>query len=134
VRVPIPVSTCVLLCSYKLGFGLAQKFRQKSQVALCLGSSDSPVCIGHCTVQCPLDRLGLAWICHCAALSGVHWTVIVRCLVCLIDIYSKCILGKFILGKSTISVISTCHVVWLAPAMYYDWHLPCTVIGTCHVL
>jgi hypothetical protein len=28
-----------------------------------------------------------------------------------IDIYSKCILGKFILGKSTISVISTCHVL-----------------------
>jgi hypothetical protein len=51
-----------------------------------------------------------------------------------IDIYSKCILGKFILGKSSISVISTCHVLWLAPAMYCDWHLPCIVIVTCHVL
>jgi hypothetical protein len=29
VRVPIPVPTGVLLCAYKLGFGLAQKFLEK---------------------------------------------------------------------------------------------------------
>jgi hypothetical protein len=82
VRVPIPVPICVLLCSYKLGFGLVQKFLQKYQVALSPGSSGSPVCTRHCTLQCSVHRLGLAGICHCAVLSGVHRTVIVRCPVC----------------------------------------------------
>ena len=38
----------------------------------------------------------------------------------MIDIYSKCILGKFILGKSTISVISTCHVHSATLAIYMN--------------
>jgi hypothetical protein len=49
VRVPIPVPTSVLLCAYKLGFGLVQKYLENFK-RLCLGSPDSPVCTGHCTV------------------------------------------------------------------------------------
>jgi hypothetical protein len=59
VRVPIPTPTGVLLCPYKLGFCLVQKFLEKSQNALCLGSLDSPVCTEHCTVQCLVHQLGM---------------------------------------------------------------------------
>jgi hypothetical protein len=34
VRVPIPVLTGVLLCAYKLGFGLVQNFLEKSKFPL----------------------------------------------------------------------------------------------------
>jgi hypothetical protein len=82
VRVPIPIPIGVLLCAYKLGFGLAQTFLEKFQNALYLGSLDSLVCTGHCTVQCPVHWLGLGWICYFAALSSVHRTVTVHCPVC----------------------------------------------------
>jgi hypothetical protein len=55
-RVPIPVPTGVLLCDYKLGFGLVKSLGRKIskfQNPLCLGSPDSPVCTGHCTVHRP---------------------------------------------------------------------------------
>jgi hypothetical protein len=43
VRVPIPVPTSVLLCAYKLGFGLVQNFLENFNLPLCLSSPDSPV-------------------------------------------------------------------------------------------
>ena len=60
---------------------------------LCLGSPDSPVCTGHCTVQCPVHRQPRAkFLFSCAlsggspdiycALSGVHRTATVDCPVC----------------------------------------------------
>jgi hypothetical protein len=58
-RVPIPVPTSVILCDYKLGFGLVKSYIEKFkifQTPLCLGSPDSSVCTGHCTVQCPVHR------------------------------------------------------------------------------
>jgi hypothetical protein len=75
VRVSIPVPTGVLLCAYKFGFGLAQKFLEKFQNFLSLGSSNSPV--WHRTLHCALSG-ALAWpqlalpLCK---LSGVHETV-----------------------------------------------------------
>jgi hypothetical protein len=36
-RVPIPIPTGVLLCAYKLGFGLVQNKIEKFQNPLCLG-------------------------------------------------------------------------------------------------
>jgi hypothetical protein len=62
-KVPIPVPTGVLLGAYKLGFGLVKKLDrkfEKFQKPLCLGSPDSPVCIGHRTVHCPVHRLARA--------------------------------------------------------------------------
>jgi hypothetical protein len=92
-RVPIPVPTSVILCDYKLGFGLVGNYIEKFKIfqsSLCLGSPDSPVCTGHCTVQCPVHRLPRAessFSCalsggspdsYCA-LSGVHRTGTVDC-------------------------------------------------------
>ena len=92
-RVPIPVPTSVILCDYKLGFGLVGSSIEKFkifQTPLCLGSPDSPVCTGHCTVQCPVHRQPRAqtpFFCalsggspdsYCA-LSGVHRTGTVDC-------------------------------------------------------
>jgi hypothetical protein len=59
-RVPIPVPIGVLLCDYKLGFGLVENEIEnfkKNQNSLYLGSSDSPVCTGHCTVHCPVHQM-----------------------------------------------------------------------------
>jgi hypothetical protein len=58
-RVPIPVPTSVILCDYKLGFGLVENWIEKFKkfrTSLCLGSPDSPVCTRHCTVHCPVHR------------------------------------------------------------------------------
>jgi hypothetical protein len=94
-RVPIPVPTSVILCDYKLGFGLVGSSIEKFkifQTPLCLGSPDSPVCTGHCTVQCPVHRQPRAqtpFFCalsggspdsYCA-MSGVHRTGTVDCSV-----------------------------------------------------
>jgi hypothetical protein len=92
-RVPIPVPTSVILCDHKLGFGLVGSYIEKFkifQTPLCLGSPDSPVCTGHCTVQCLVHRQPRAinpFSCalsggspdsYCA-LSGVHRTCTVDC-------------------------------------------------------
>jgi hypothetical protein len=69
VRVPILVPAGVLLCAYKLGFGLVQNFLEKFKI---------PSVWAHRTVQCaPTLRCamsgalaGRAWICHYAAMSG----------------------------------------------------------------
>jgi hypothetical protein len=95
-RVPIPVPTSVILCVFKLGFGLVGNWIEKfknPKFSLCVGSPDSPVCTGHCTVQCPVHRQPRAKIpFSCAlsggspdsycALSGVHRTGTVDCPVC----------------------------------------------------
>jgi hypothetical protein len=62
VSVPIPVPTGVLLCAYKLGFGLAQKLLENFQYSLSLGSLYSQVCSGHSTLHCPVLRLGLSFL------------------------------------------------------------------------
>jgi hypothetical protein len=44
------------------------KIPRKISIVLCLSSPDSPVCTGHCTVQCPVHRLGergSATVRHC---------------------------------------------------------------------
>jgi hypothetical protein len=82
-RVPIPVPTGVLLCAYKLGYGLVQNFLEKIQNSLCLGSTDYLVCTGHCTVQCPVHRLGARGSATVQPCSVVHRTVSVCCLVCI---------------------------------------------------
>jgi hypothetical protein len=63
VRVPIPVPTCVLLCAYKLGFGLVQNFLEKFKI---------PSFWAHRKVRCAPDSAlaGRAWICHFADLFG----------------------------------------------------------------
>jgi hypothetical protein len=102
-RVPIPVPTSVILCVYKLGFGLVgnliENFK-KFKFSLCLGSPDSPVCTGNCTVQCPVHRLPRAktpFSCalsggspdsYCA-LSGVHRTGTVDCPVRPYSVFKK---------------------------------------------
>jgi hypothetical protein len=81
-RVPIPVPTNVILCDYKLGFGLVGSKIEKFkifQTPLCLGSPDSLVCTGHCTVQCPVHRQPRAKNPFSCALSGVHRTGTVDC-------------------------------------------------------
>jgi hypothetical protein len=86
VRVPISVPTGVLLCAYKLGFGLVQNFLEKFKIHSVwayrtLHYAMSGALAGH------------AWICHYAALfggsldhdcalSGVHRTGNVHCPVC----------------------------------------------------
>jgi hypothetical protein len=67
VRVPIPIPRGVLLCAYKLGFGLAQKLLEKFQNSLILGSRDTALCIVPCS--------GLASGGSASVQSGVHWTV-----------------------------------------------------------
>jgi hypothetical protein len=72
-RVPIPIPTSVILCDYKLGFGLFGNYIEKFKIlqsSLYLGSPDSPVCTGHCTVQCPVHRLPRAGTPFSCALSG----------------------------------------------------------------
>jgi hypothetical protein len=63
VRVPIPISTGVLLCAYKLGFGLVDNFLEKSKI---------PSVWAHRALHYALSGppAGRAWICHCAALFG----------------------------------------------------------------
>jgi hypothetical protein len=81
-RVPIPVPTSVILCDYKLGFGLVGNSIEKFKIfqsSLCLGSPDSPVCTEHCTVQCPVHRLPRAGTPFFYALFGVHRTGTVDC-------------------------------------------------------
>jgi hypothetical protein len=94
-RVPIPVPTSVILCDYKLGFGLVGNKIEKFKIfqsSFCLGSPDSPVCTGHCTVHCLVHRQPRASnLFPCAlsggspdnycALSGVHRTGTVDCSV-----------------------------------------------------
>jgi hypothetical protein len=93
-RVAIP-PIGVLLCAYKLGFGLVKKLDrkfEKFQKPLCLGSPDSMVCTEHCTAHCPVHRPRARRFPFCCALSGgsldnycaifgVHWTCTVDCLV-----------------------------------------------------
>jgi hypothetical protein len=84
-RVPIPVPTGVLLCAYKLGFGLVKKLVRKFenfQKPLCRGSPDSPVCTGHYTVHCPVHRLARADLLFSVRCPMVHRTASVRCPVC----------------------------------------------------
>src|SRR5688572_23653856 len=84
-RVPIPVPTSVILCDYKLGFGLVRSYIEKFkifQTPLCLGSPDSPVCTGHCTVQCPVHRQPRAKSNFPVRCPVVHRTATVRCPVC----------------------------------------------------
>jgi hypothetical protein len=81
-RVPIPVPTSVILCDYKLGFGLVETWIEKFKnfrTSLCLGSQDSPVCTGHCTVHCPVHRSRACKNSLSCALSGVHRTGTVDC-------------------------------------------------------
>jgi hypothetical protein len=82
-RVPIPVPTGVLLCAYKLGFGLVQNLLEKIQNSLCLGSTDYLVCTEHCIVQCPVHRLGARGSATVQPCSVVHRTMIVCCPVCI---------------------------------------------------
>jgi hypothetical protein len=72
VRVPIPVPTSVLLCAYKLGFGLVQNLLENFN-SLCLGSLDSSVCTRHFTVQCLVHRLGT-----CRSPSVMPYQVCIR--------------------------------------------------------
>jgi hypothetical protein len=92
VRVPIPVPTGVLLCAYKLGFGLVQNSIENFKI---------PSVWAHRTVRyapdtalCNVGCTGWAHaVCSCAAmsggspdsycaLSGVHRTGTVDCPVC----------------------------------------------------
>jgi hypothetical protein len=78
-RVLIPVPTGVLLCDYKLGFGLVKsldrKF-EKIQKPLCLGSPDTSLCTVRCTGRARADPLSAM---RCPM---VHRTATVRCPVC----------------------------------------------------
>jgi hypothetical protein len=77
---------CVLI-SWDLTW--RKKFLEIFQNTLSLGSPDSMVCIRHCTVQRLVHRLGLGWICHCAAcpvytglwLFAVRWASDSDCLL-----------------------------------------------------
>jgi hypothetical protein len=82
VRVPIPILAGVLLCAYKLGFGLVQNFLEKIQKSLCLGSPDSAVCTGHCAMQCSAQWLGVRGSATMLPCLVVHRTMTVRCPVC----------------------------------------------------
>jgi hypothetical protein len=86
VRVPIPIPIGVLLCAYKLGFGLVQNFLENFKI---------PSVWAHRTLHCAMSGApdGHAQISFCAALSGgspdsycalssVHRTCNVDCPVC----------------------------------------------------
>jgi hypothetical protein len=75
VRVSIFIPTGVLLCAYKLGFGLVRNPEEKIQTFLCLGSLDCPVCIRQCTVHCSVLRLSVGLQLPLCRLSGAHQTV-----------------------------------------------------------
>jgi hypothetical protein len=81
VRVPIPVPTSILLCAYKLGFGLVQNFLKKSKFPLSglTGLSGAPV--GHTYIYYCAALSSGSPDSHCA-LSGVHQTDTVDCPVC----------------------------------------------------
>jgi hypothetical protein len=92
VGVPVPVPTGVLLCAYKLGFGLVQNLLENFKFPLFGLTGQSGV---HQTLHYALSGApaGRAQIPFCTALcggspdiycvlSGVHQTCIVNCLVC----------------------------------------------------
>jgi hypothetical protein len=121
-RVPIHVPTSVILCVYKLGFGLVGNYIEKFKnfkSSLCLGSPDSPVRIGHCTVQCPVHRHPRAQIpFSCAlsggspdsycALSGVHRTGTIDCPVRPYSVFKKPFPGSRPRPGSFFSVLRFC--------------------------
>jgi hypothetical protein len=73
--VSITVPTGVLLCAYKLGFGLVKKLDRKFE------KFQKPLCL-HCTVQCPVHRLSRADLLFSVRCPMVHRTATVRCPVC----------------------------------------------------
>jgi hypothetical protein len=81
VRVPILVSAGVLLCAYKLGFGLVQNFLENSKFPL-FGLTGQFSVHRHYAVQCPVHRLGTHGSATMLPCPVVHRTVTMRCLVC----------------------------------------------------
>jgi hypothetical protein len=78
-RVPIPVPTSVILCDYKLGFGLVGSQIEKFKIfqsSLCLGSPDTALC----NVRCTDSRALKIFFPVCCPV--VHRTATVRCPVC----------------------------------------------------
>jgi hypothetical protein len=100
VRVPIPVPTGVLLCAYKLGFGLVQNFLKKIKIPSVWAHRTFRCGTVHYTVQCSVHQQGRAWIYHYAAMSSgapnsdcalsvVHQTGTVHCPVCPWSVFKK---------------------------------------------
>jgi hypothetical protein len=75
VRVPIPIPTGVLLCAYKLGFGLVQNFLEKFKIPSLWAHRTS-------TVQCLVHRMGARRSASVMFCPVVHRTATMRCPMC----------------------------------------------------